>query len=95
MNKTLKFQWPTPIELRCRLRDVMDSDVDAKYYYAHPFTIIANDVDSSECVIVAMINHSSWHDISRRIYGINGIHPTVTASWGNTRAKVIIDEGKC
>lgn len=92
-GKTLKFQWPSPIELRYRLRDVMDSNVDMKYTLSYPYEIVGVDGESEQCNIVAMVSRDGWHDIVRRIHGVNGISPTVsTCSGGNTKIKVIVDE---
>lgn len=31
-GKTLKFQWPSPVELRATLQSMLDSDVPRKFY---------------------------------------------------------------
>lgn len=83
------FKFPEPFELKLRLKDLLEEEVDEKYYIKGKYdsvTMINNDY--------AMLNGGvigKMHDISRRAYSDTGISPTIpTCGGGNTEPKVIV-----
>lgn len=67
------------------LRDIMESDVDEKYFYHHPLTNI--DLREQVCAIMEHKNH----DIHKRIFNPDfKCHTLTTCGGGNTQKKVYV-----
>lgn len=77
-----------PPECPFVLRDIMQEDVDEKYFYRHPL----EDVDMSKQVCAKMIYKN--HDIHKRIFNpAFKCHTLTTCGGGNTQKKVM-DNGR-
>jgi DNA (cytosine-5)-methyltransferase 1 len=140
--KTFNFDWPAQEEVTVRLRDILESDVDDRFYLSEEKTAklvsqlenglaikeatkqgyavaeegdavnfqfpdsntrrgrvgkqLANTLEASginqgvvEPQMLGHIDGVSGHDICKRVYGGDGISPTIpTGSSGNTTPKV-------
>ena len=86
------YEFPKEFPLELRLKDMLDPDVDEKFYIKNFDNITAVNQDYS------MINGGSigkMHDVSRRVYSEAGIAPTIhTCGGGNTEPKVIAGIGE-
>lgn len=103
--KTFNFNWPQQVSVDTRLRDVLESEVDEKYYINEEKTakLIAeliekdktNDskkatLDQPSPVMVGMIETKGNESI-RRVYGINGVCNTLTTMQGGNREPKIAE----
>lgn len=86
------FNFPTGFPLKLRLKDMLEEEVDEKFFIKSFDSLTAVNAD------YAMINGGSigkMHDVSRRAYNENGLAPTIhTCGGGNTEPKVIAGIGK-
>ena len=88
-----RYYWTNiPVELvlppECPdvLADILESDVDEKYFYNHPL----ENVDLSKQVCATMIYKN--HDIHKRIFNpAFKCHTLTTCGGGNTQKKVLVD----
>ncbi len=71
------------------LRDIMDSDVDEKYFYEEGFTYHGDD--KKVCATL----HINGHDILKRVNNKNFKSPTLTSCRGGNTQKKVFDNGKC
>ena len=90
---TLDFAFPSPVPLVVHLRDVLDDNVDAKYFIDKGIEgLVSFDEPSNIANVIARLNIAG-QDCIKRIYGINGISPTLSTMQGGQRQpKVIVDE---
>lgn len=71
------------------LKDIMDSDVDEKYFYKEGFTYHGDD--KKVCATL----HINGHDILKRVNNKNFKAPTLTACRGGNKQKKVFDQGRC
>lgn len=71
------------------LRDIMDSDVDEKYFYEEDFTYHGDD--KKVCATL----HVNGHDILKRVNNKNFKSPTLTSCRGGNTQKKVFDNGRC
>lgn len=71
------------------LKDIMDSDVNEKYFYKQDFTYHGND--KKVCATL----HINGHDILKRVNNKNFKSPTLTSCRGGNTQKKVFDNGKC
>lgn len=93
--KTFNFDWPTNDTVAKRLRDVLESEVDEKYYLSDEKTakLIAqirerNDLTSP--VIFGSLEHYG-NDQMNRVYAVDGVAPTLTVVSGGGREQKIAE----
>lgn len=92
--RTFNFDWPTNDTVTTRLRDVLETDVDEKYYLSEEKTAkliakLTETVDSDDCEMIGHIDGINGHDICRRVHSPTGVAPTIpTGSSGNTMPKI-------
>lgn len=68
------------------LKDILESDVDEKYFYNHPL----ENIDLSKQVCATMIYKN--HDMHKRIFNPNfKCHTLTTCGGGNTQKKVFVN----
>ena len=100
------FKFPEPVELKVRLKDMLEKQVDEKYYLSDAQierikTTTYNvgktrirDWKDSKCVQVGNLRGGKWDKINescRRVYSEEGISPTIhTCQGGNTEPKIIM-----
>ena len=96
------FEWPTPIPLDKCIRDILEEQVDEKYYLSEELIdrfkeSINKATDYKQPKQIAEINQVGMLDIKgneqiRRVYGDNGISPTLNTMQGGNRQPKIITE---
>lgn len=98
------FKFPEQIPLTTRLKDILEKNVDEKYYLSggKVESILANFIarqsKSSEPSIIKVGQLDSSFDQSGRVYSTEGIAPTVMSnshgktSGGYTSPKILVDE---
>lgn len=88
------FKFPEPFELKLRLKDVLEMEVDEKYYLNSALVnnLIKNtNVVEPRCIQVGKLDIKG-HDIVKRVYDIEGLSPTLTnMQGGNRQPKVLLD----
>ena len=79
------FEWPTPIPLDKCIADILEEQVDEKYYINKPFHLV-NKGHQAELNI-------KGHDCIKRVYSTDKIAPTLTTmGGGNTEPKIICEQ---
>lgn len=71
------------------LKDILDDNVDEKYYYDRPFTYNGDD---KKVQATLQIN---GHDILKRVNNKNYKSPTLTSCRGGNLQKKVYDNGRC
>ncbi|MEV2911158.1 DNA (cytosine-5-)-methyltransferase [Paenibacillus larvae] len=90
--RTFNFDWPKNSDVTTRLRDILEPEVDEKYYLSEDKTLkllgeIKSKADSVR--VVGRLAQINGHDICKRVYSAEGVAPTVpTGSSGNTMPKI-------
>ena len=80
---------PLPSNNPLVLKDIMDNEVDDKYYYKQDFDFHGND--KKVCATL----HIKGHDILKRVNNPNFKSPTLTACRGGNLQKKVFDNGRC
>ena len=78
------FEWPTPIPLDKCISDILEKQVDEKYYINKPFHLV-NKGHQAELDINGM-------DCIKRVYSTNKVSPALTTMQGGLREPKIITE---
>ena len=96
------FEWPTPIPLDKCIKDILEEQIDEKYYLSDELVErfkenINKATDYKQPKQIAEINQVGMLDIKgneqvRRVYGDNGISPTLNTMQGGNRQPKIITE---
>jgi DNA (cytosine-5)-methyltransferase 1 len=97
--KTFNFDWPPQTEVTTRLRDILEDNVDEKYYLSEEKTakLIAQlaekepPKDSTDCEMVGLLDMKGQESI-RRVYTPTGVAPTVSTCQGGHREPKIAVE---
>ena len=87
------FQFPEPQKLKKRLIDVLEDDVDEKYYL-HDVAIDTNGAQEGSCKNIGLLIGNGYerrYEQTRRVYDPIGASPTIhTAQGGGTGIKIIV-----
>lgn len=79
------FKFPEKEELKIRLKDILENEVDEKYYLKdYCDTLCARDCKDPKCVQVAKLDIKG-HDQVKRVYSSEGLSPTLTTMGGGNR----------
>ena len=78
-----EFIFPEPIELKLRLKDIMQKDVEEKYYMNKPFHLVERKNVAAELEIKSMRS-------IKEVQSIDGICPTLTTMQGGHREPKIL-----
>lgn len=70
------------------LRDIMDSDVDDRFFYTQDYTYHGDE--KRVCATL----HINGHDILKRVYNPNFKSPTLTSCRGGNLQKKVMDNGR-
>ena len=83
------FNFPEPKPLTVKLKDVLEDDVDEKYYIKDVTSLTAgNSFD-----VINGGHIGKMHDISRRAWHTDGVAPAMhTCSGGNTEPKIVMPD---
>lgn len=74
------FEFPLPIPLEKRLKDILEADVDQRYYL-------------SEEQVAGLV--ASNYDQNKRFYDVGGVSPTLsTMAGGNRQPKIVASRGR-
>lgn len=99
------FQFPEPIPLEKKLKDVLEKEVDEKYYLSDDKVKTLKFSDATKTSRLGgrgSLDRRSWdivkvgdldikgQDQIKRVYGINGISPTLSTMQGGNRQPKII-----
>ena len=85
LNDTQGYEFPEPFKLNKCIKDILEDEVDEKYYINKPFNLVNKghqaelDMKGQECI--------------RRVYGVDKIAPTLTTMQGGYREPKILCEG--
>ncbi len=84
------FTFPPKQPLKLKLKDMLEDEVDEKYYLSED--IIQKYIPVNETGnVIGKLNINKWQDHMKRIYNINKYSPTIsTMQGGNLEPKVII-----
>lgn len=87
------FQFPEPFPLEKRLKDVLEDEVDEKYYLKQldvdkfkPL-VTETETETNGCKQVGVLDRPTTHDFSNRVYSTDGIARTLMGSGGNQNDK--------
>lgn len=93
--RTFNFDWPENGEVATRLRDVLEAQVDEKYYLSEEKTakLIAqlNEKDVADQPIVYGSLEHYGNDQMNRVYSVDGLAPTITVVSGGGREQKIAE----
>lgn len=102
-----QFDFPEPEELKLRLKDVLDKEVDEKFYLNDKLLNTTTTLTASmgsggantpylnESLIVGKVEGISGHDYLKRVYDTEKISPTLTSMGsGNTEPKIVASRGR-
>ncbi|MEV2911449.1 DNA cytosine methyltransferase, partial [Paenibacillus larvae] len=90
---TFNFNWPTNNKVTTRLRDILEPEVNEKYYLSPDKTLkllgeISSKPDSVS--VIGRLDGVNGHDICKRVYSAESVAPTIpTGSSGNTTPKIL------
>lgn len=86
---TGSFKFPEPFPLELRLKDMLEDEVDEKFYLDGKFESITKVNENYSMMNGGTIG--KMHDISRRVYSENATAPTIpTCAGGNIQPKVAV-----
>ena len=92
--RTFNFDWPENIEVTTRLRDVLETQVDEKYYLSEEKTakLIAQitEKNGDEPIVYGSLEHYG-NDQMNRVYSVDGLAPTITVVSGGGREQEIAE----
>ena len=80
---------PLPTSCDTVLKDILDDNVDEKYFYNKPFTYNGDDKK------VQATLEMKGHDIIKRVNNKNYKSPTLTSCRGGNLQKKVYDNGRC
>ena len=80
---------PLPTSCDTVLKDILDDNVDEKYFYNKPFTYNGDDKK------VQATLEMKGHDIMKRVNNKNYKSPTLTSCRGGNLQKKVYDNGRC
>ena len=86
------FVFPEKQELKLVLKDILENEVDEKYYL--PNEILKKYIPSNgRTNVIGTLNMDKWQDHMKRIYNINKYSPAInTMQGGNREPKVLLNE---
>ena len=87
--KISDYQFPPKQPLQLKLKDILEDEVEEKYYLANDIVKTFTEENSSGNVI-GKLNMNKWQDYMKRIYNTETYAPTInTMQGGNTEPKII------
>lgn len=86
------FEFPKKQELKLKLKDMLDTEVEEKYYLANDIVKTYTEVNETGNVI-GKLNMNKWQDHMKRIYNIEKYAPAInTMQGGDRQPKVVVNE---
>jgi DNA (cytosine-5)-methyltransferase 1 len=88
------YFFPAPIPLEKKLKDVLENDVDEKYYLTDE-QVASFKASTAKAGVIGRVEAINGHDILKRVYGTDGEAPTLsTMGGGNTEPKIVASRGR-
>ena len=104
LDEDFVYDFPEPIPLELSVFDILEEQVEEKYFLPMEFQdkfirnpqykTIENKADKKEAslVLAGTILQETWYETMRRVYGVEGLCPTLTTMGGGQREpKILID----
>lgn len=91
------FEFPQGTAPSVRLKDILESSVDEKYFYKEGTTYsLKDEIEQVTVPKINVIGHVDikGYDLLKRIYDIEGISPTLNTMRGGNRQPKIIENGR-
>lgn len=88
-----QFEFPPKQELKLRLKDVLEDEVDERYYLSEERTasLVVQTPVSNLLRCIGRVDAINGHDILKRVYSPDGISPTLsTMGGGNQEPKIVV-----
>lgn len=83
------FVFPEKEELKLKLKDMLESEVEEKFYIKKNFVL--NNIISNNTNVIGNLQIDKWQDFMKRIYDIDTYAPTIsTMQGGDTEPKILI-----
>jgi DNA (cytosine-5)-methyltransferase 1 len=80
------FEFPPKQELKLKLKDILEDEVDAKYYLSEEITKTFKFKNNTENTnVIGTLDINKWNDSIKRIYNIEKIAPTISTMQGGYR----------
>jgi DNA (cytosine-5)-methyltransferase 1 len=92
LNNIKHFKFPPKQSLNLTLKEMLDNEVDHKYYLSDKIveTYVPNDGDNTN--VIGTLNMDKWQDSMKRIYDITKYAPTInTFQGGYLEPKVLLN----
>lgn len=84
------FKFPEKEELKLRLKDMLEDEVDKKYYLSEEITNKYIPKKSSNTNVIGNLVMNKWQDNMKRIYDIEKYSPAInTMQGGNLEPKIL------
>lgn len=83
------YEFPEPMELKLKLKDMLEDKVEEKYYLSDK-TMSDFITDTKNDIKMIGKLDIKGHDCVKRVYGVDGISPTLTDMQGGNRQPKII-----
>ena len=88
------FKFPEKEELKLRLKDMLENEVDKKYYLSDEITNKYIPNKSNNTNVIGNLVMKKWQDNMKRIYDIEKYSPAInTMQGGNLEPKIMIKNG--
>lgn len=85
-----KFEFPQAPCTPVRLKDILESEVDKKYYINKPFTFVDKRDSDSVCDRIANVDLNG-HDYIKRVYDTEKCSPTLPTGTGGSHEPKILE----
>ena len=87
------FEFPKKQELKLKLKDMLEAEVDEKYYLSNDIVKTYTEISNTGNVI-GKLNMNKWQDRMKRIYNIETYAPAITTMQGGyLEPKIKTDKG--
>lgn len=94
------YEWPKPVPLELRLKDLLESQVDERFYVSDEkikymrTTFCDQDYKDPKCVVVGEADFGSYESLNM-IYDTRGLSPTLNTMQGGHRQPKILEPVIC
>ena len=85
------YEFPEPMELKLKLKDMLEDEVEEKYYLSDK-TMSDFITDTKNDIKMIGKLDIKGHDCVKRVYGVDGISPTLTDMQGGNRQPKILED---
>ena len=88
------FEFPPKQSLKLKLKDMLEDNVDEKYYLSDKQVNFFSFKNDNKTNIIGDLNINNWHDLSNRVYNINSIALTLNCMGGGSIKPKILENDK-